>query len=302
MARKASGKGIPSWFELEKYNYLSDLDAAGWLLLLDRLIPLMKIRVPDEITGEGRDGAVRLLTERFIALQEGKFSTGRSWRVRSYLRPIHGFGFGTVQALDNHAVAWMGATLARLPGGEKFMRSLKQAEDARMAGDYSKANRLGRRLGDQREFGDKPFFVTLRDSDLLSERGSSLTPNRAISVRLSAPDDIIVEDFKRWLADMRKLDHHVAAKRSFGRADFATWIERGYVPLALIEAWAAITGEKPTLGVLCETVFPGKYEVDDIRKTYRPGMRAWLTAATAEGLAAQTARDLEANGQEEGSG
>lgn len=293
MVRHTASSRIPGWFNLEAYSQLPVLDASGWLKVLVDLHMILECDAADFVD-ETADGALAMdvIEGMFTQFQLGSSRDVYDWLKEKYAVDPAVYDFGTTQSLNNWTVARMGATLERLDRGKEFMRGMRRLVDQDLRRDYKGLNRAHRRLDAFRDFSEQPFFVALRDSTLRSDSGKALTTNRAISVDMSAPDDIILADFKSWLGEMRKLEHHRAARRSFTEADYQKWARNGYVPLLLLDKWRVLTGVKITLGDLCDAAFPDgrRVEVDDLRKTLLPNAYSWATKETIEALAAQASR------------
>jgi hypothetical protein len=216
MARHSASSRIPGWFNLDAYSQLSGLDASGWLKVLVDLQMILECDASYFID-EAADGALAIdvIEDMFIQFQLGSSREGYDSIKEKYKADPAVYNFGTTQSLSNWTVARMGATLELLDGGRQFMGAMRRLVARDVRRDYVGYRRAYQRLDALESFAQKPFFVALRDSSLQSDSGKALTTNRAISVDMSAPDDIILSDFKSWLAEMRKLEHHRAARRSF---------------------------------------------------------------------------------------
>ena len=161
--------------------------------------------------------------------------------------------------------------------------------------EFKEARKAAQALEPLDDFASTPFFISLRDSRHLSGSGLLLPRRRTLSVNMRAPDEILRKDFDRWLQAMRALQGHQAAKKPFTEADFKRWVRNGYVPLLVLSKWKEITGTKITYGDLCDAAFPPgrRVEVDDVRKTFLPNAKAWVSTETIDALAAQAAREDE---------
>lgn len=294
MARNKATSRIPSWFNLAAYDDLSGMDASGWLKVLEDLLILLGYEQADFVDEDsGETLAMDILEDAFVQFQAGSSRHGFGRRMQKYVVDPSVYDFGTTRSLSIWTVARMGATLEHLEDGRKFMGAMRRLVNQEQKGGYAALQRAHSRLRAFEEFSDKPFFVALRDSSLRNDSGNALTTNRAISVDMSAPDDILLADFKNWLVEMRKLEHHRAARRSFTRADFQKWSRNAYVPLLVLDKWKRLTGSRLTQGDICDAAFPSgqRVEVDDLRKTLLPNALAWASTETVEALAAQASRD-----------
>ncbi|MGH8036508.1 MAG: DUF6387 family protein [Stenotrophomonas sp.] len=296
MARNKAHSRVPSWFNLAAYDRLAGMDAAGWLEVLEALLMLLDSDVEDLVGhASGSTPDLSELEKPFLRFQANP-SRGRlnRWKRKYSVNPA-AYEFGTTRSLSIGVVARMGATLEHLEGGKKFMRDMRLLVRNEQQEEYSFVGmrRAYERLGASLELSATPFFVALRESSLRGDSGPGLTTNRAISVDMSAPDDIIVEDFRSWLAEMRKLEHHRAARRRFTATDYQKWVRNGYVPLLVLDKWKRLTGARFTYPDFCDAAFPQglRVEVDDLRKTLFPNARAWASSETIEALAAQAARE-----------
>jgi len=303
MARRSKESPIPTWFDLQSYVYLADLDSAGWLKLLVQLRMLFECASMDrgEFGAEDPEDIEDYLANLFIAFQQGSDRDGLDWHRDRYTDDAQSYGFGSVQSLSVGVVARMGATAELIEGGKEISGIYRRVVRAENRGDYAAWRKCDKELEQYEDQMSVPYFVALRDSTLKRESGSALTSNRAVAIDLNVPDDAIISDLKRWLAEMRKLEHHRAAKRSFGQQDFSKWISHGYVPLLVLDVWKKMTGVRLTYGDMCDAAFPIERgaQVDDVRKTFLPGARSWASQETIHALAAQAARERPAGQPEE---
>lgn len=296
MPRPKPASRIPDWFKLEAYDRLSCLDANGWLTVVSALRLLLD-EIPDFYRNDDDDADLNLeeLETTFISFQEDEGKGWADWKKEDYAVDRDAFDFGSVQSLSNWTVAHMGATLSHIPNGTELLAGVKKAVALEGAREFRAARKAAQDLESLDEFANTPFFISLRDSRHLSASGLSLPRRRTLSVNMRAPDEILRKDFDRWLQAMRALQGHQAAKKPFTDTDFKRWVRNAYVPLLVLNKWKEITGAKITYGDLCDAAFPPgrRVEVDDVRKTFLPNAKAWVSTETIDALAAQAAREDE---------
>ncbi|KOO80414.1 DUF6387 family protein [Stenotrophomonas pavanii] len=304
MARTKSASRIPDWFDLNAYGDLTDFATEDWLNLLVELSIVSDVsEILHSVVEDDAEHRVEL-EKMFSNLQKSLGRQGHEWWKEKYASNPEVYAFGSVASITNWTVAQMAARLEQLEGSQDLVRSSRRVIECELSADYEAWLEAKDQVRTYEEFGRIPFFVALRDSPEFAKSALPLTNNRAVAIDLSVPDATIRQDFDKWLAAMRQLDSHRAAKRPFSRADYSRWIQSGYVPLLVLDHWRRLTGEKITYGDMCDAAFPAgrRVEVDDIRKTLLPNARAWASKENIEALAVQAANEDAAQMQENSGG
>lgn len=293
MPRKRSdGSGIPRWFALSNYDHLSSMDATGWTRVVADLALARQEDTSLYFEGLDRDDRLAVADKLFSGLATDRSAKFAEHVIRSHRDAEHNLKFGGVWSLDNGVVARMAATLAHFPEGPRAIESMSDIL-SRVLHREPLPERTHRLLRKHGGFLRKPYFLTLREASLFQNTEVASTPNRAVSVNLELPDEILIEDFRRWLRQVRELDKQPVAPRPFGPSDYQRWIEHGYVPLLVLRMWAEYTDTSLTWQDLATAAFPASMVVSEnnVRRTYWPGAEKWATKETMHALAAQAAKD-----------
>lgn len=109
-----------------------------------------------------------------------------------------------------------------------------------------------------------------------------------LQVYMEAPDDVIVESFKRWLSSKRKSNAYThAAVRKFTPGDLAEWSSKrvlAYIDLTLL---ANLLGARITAHKMGDLLFPEYSDIDlaeRIRKTVAPTAKKLMSFDFQESL------------------
>lgn len=304
MASTKSASRIPTWFDLNAYDDLTGFATENWLNLIVELSIVSDVsEILHSVVEDDAEHRVEL-EKMFSTLQKSLGRQGHEWWKEKYASNPEIYAFGSVASITNWTVAQMAARLEKLEGSQELVGSSRRVIECELSADYEAWLEAKEQVRTYEEFGRIPFFVALRDSPEFAKSALPLTNNRAVAIDLSVPDATIRQDFDKWLAAMRQLDSHRAAKRPFSRADYSRWIQSGYVPLLVLDHWRRLTGDKITYGDMCDAAFPAgrRVEVDDIRKTLLPNARAWASKENIEALAVQAANEDAAQIQENSGG
>lgn len=273
---------LPLWFTGAEYGHLANYDALEWSLLLAYLLALRADLQSGELikrwrrqyadtvaemnpTGEQIvDAALRLHLTTPVSEKLIKASYERA--VKHPLRSLQFIGLQSIHA--GHRVG-----IATTVDKEAI---------------YGKSHATRMRARAQMMKDSTPFFV-----DLIPDTPSGYNFQRSsgvIAVDMWLPDDILIANFKRWLAAARSLRKQFAARRLFNQNDFARWVDDGFVPYSLLRMWATFRGVEISQPVFVEALFPNRRSVtvDQFRKTKIPNYEDWFSYATLELLEAQS--------------
>jgi hypothetical protein len=274
-------KGIPAWFDLSRYNFLRELDAAGWGNVVFKLLNLDSLN--DEEIDAIFDGDLTISkSERLEFLFNDV-----AWLIDPeplWSRPtLHNFSaerfaFSGVSSVTCGVLANMSLALEKVDRGQEmieYARARKQRASARPAKEVAK---------EISESLNKPFFLAVREASKQSP-----PPLRAVTVDLGLPDQMLVSGFKDWLTAMRRFEYQKAGKKTFSRNDFAKWVDLKYVPLFILKRWSELAGFELTYADMAEVLFPNRSKptAEDIRKTHWKNVRKWVSQPTQDALTAQ---------------
>jgi len=119
-------------------------------------------------------------------------------------------------------------------------------------------------------------------------------------VDLGLPDEMLVSDFKGWLAlkrlEMKEHGRRTPPKGEFGDADFAEWQKKRALAYIDLELFCSLAGHRLTDKQFANLLFPEEFDVDTterVRKVVRPCASFLMDYTTIEVLDAQAAREAE---------
>jgi hypothetical protein len=139
---------------------------------------------------------------------------------------------------------------------------------------------------DQLKLARTPINLVYRDRDI-----STLpTSPTHVTVELAATDKQIMDDFRKWLTEYRKIINHEIIKNSFTQSDFDYWIRYCIIPYIDLTLIAKYKGKKLTQNKLARLIFPNEYDIDivgRIRQVTKPIAERLLKKNTCLALRAQ---------------
>jgi hypothetical protein len=100
----------------------------------------------------------------------------------------------------------------------------------------------------------------------------------SLIVDLTAPDNEVIAEFKRWLVDMRN-EQNCGEKSIITQKDLDDWVSSGLLPYIDLTLWARSQNASINQHVMGEAIFPDEDSVettDRIRRTTRPKAQALL--------------------------
>lgn len=104
-----------------------------------------------------------------------------------------------------------------------------------------------------------------------------------LHVGTHVPDEVIINDFKKWLSFRRKHHNEKFREKSFSKQDFDDWSEKKMLPYIDLLIWQDITSTKLTLTEIGEHLYGNYTSVnvsDRIRHTVRPLSKTLLDDQT----------------------
>lgn len=146
------------------------------------------------------------------------------------------------------------------------------------------------------EANEHPEIPALLDGgfiDLLCERFPSSRYREEIYVDLNAPDTLLLDDFKAWLAGKRKTRKSSAPKRLISSADIQGWCRYRVLAFIDIDLFCHFTDTEISHATLGNILFPEDYDVDlpeRIRKVVKPMAERIMNSEFVSSIDEQAAR------------
>ncbi len=278
---------MPSWFDLANFDYLKSLGAKDWA----SVITYLRWRGEDDfisyLQGPDCDFSIDEVFAQPLLPEEEEEDDAIRNRILQYrygTDPAK-FMFRGVAALTNSVVSYLADEIRSIPEAA-FLQGKRVARGGKKRG---KPFHL---TPEQESYAGRPFFLTLQEVITVRGDPEPLTCNRAISVNMSLPDDMLVDDFRDWLKASRSLSFHKAAPKVFTKNDFAKWCDYRLVPYSILTYWAKAIDAEITHSAMAAALFPNSRMIgpDHIRKTIKPAWEAWLCPETVDALHAQAAK------------
>ncbi|QBQ53372.1 DUF6387 family protein [Nitrosococcus wardiae] len=250
---------LPEWFELAKYEGVSELDTAGWYYQLSIRRNIydnpISVHASDE---EKRDSRYQSFLYALEAItQYGLFPSpdfSDSERLALFLL-LQGCGSPSVRPLTCAGISMASWTIEQRPK----MGLIKAAQTA-----YDSPSQL------------------------------SLGGPAHITVDLRATDKQLKDDFEKWLRDCRREVERQARKRKFSETNFRDWACYQVLPCIDLLLWERYQGVQYTNSLLADSLFPDEVASDEkIRKTVKPTVNELLDLSTIAALGLQAQRSID---------
>ena len=109
-----------------------------------------------------------------------------------------------------------------------------------------------------------------------------------VEVDLSRPDEVIIQDFRAWLSQIRRSGRQAPRRDAYTPQHHAKWCDYKLVQITLLDFWAVQCGyaRRPPPQLILDLFFAGRHDVDGerIRKVIRPYQFSWLSDATLSAM------------------
>ena len=112
-----------------------------------------------------------------------------------------------------------------------------------------------------------------------------------VIVNMMAPDEFILEDFKRWLSFQRRYSGFTSRIKKIEKKDFDDWSEKKVLAYIDLMIWQNLTSTVFTQQQIGEALFPNEIGVslgERIRKTIKPLAEELLEKRMLENLISQS--------------
>lgn len=253
-----------SWFDLKKYDKLSELDLIGWYTQLD----FRKVMLYCGLTKEQSEPFILRIKENPIIANYDNSSTVNynnllGFEESDYLYPFSSF-------------------------------SVKNATTLYITPEC--ANIVSRPLFSQQELTNPPqnFIFSFLDTRLNNTNKSLAN----VTIDLQATNEQIISDFKHWLTEYRKVADYPAIQKkdsstplkAFTEKERAEWVKHRILPYIDLRLIAEFEGKKIKKDTLAELIFPDEYfsnPDEKIKKTIKPIADWLLSEATRKAIEAQ---------------
>lgn len=246
---------LPRWFDLAKYQSVNHLDLDGWLInfvwratYINALREdIQKYRDEIENTFYEKNGNL-LIKARKNNYDWKKPRLPRGRQSHPDLRKL------TVRSLE----VWKIALIINWVNAGRYELS-KRLIDAAKRIDLSDA--------ELDAFMNEPFDILDRNEIMGTDFGDV-----RVEVDLFAPDKLILEDFKHWLAAARSV-FEIPTRKMFSKSEVAKWADFRLLPYLDLSLWAALEQVIIPYAVLGNALFPDEYDVDlpeRIRRVTKP--------------------------------
>lgn len=232
---------LPSWFKLENYNDAALLDIGGWHenLLWRKWLKEALSRAPDRFKSENEP--------KFIEDQMKQIMSDPIQKERRISIEIQS---PSVEFLTPYT---MGALYNELNEQQIETLNIELNREFTSLEDLEKSHK-------EHPWMIAPLINLLPDYDSVP-----------VMVDIHLPDELIIEEFKKWLKDARKTIDTFSKTKRARQQNFDLWISAGVLPYIDLSIWSETTRTAIPDRVYADAIFPrGDGGEDKVRKTTRP--------------------------------
>ena len=300
--KRLTANQIPKWFKLSKYDDTSKMTLATWLDNLYWRYDLLSMS-DERLVAMRKEIDSHFETLETMAFENMRYARGEI-TYSGELR-FDALETGTVNSLRVSYVAHCVADAAT-GYGELGPRLAKLAEKLNEA-ELNPVQEDEIIDGETQQLLDLPMDTFDREETHSVDR-SSLDPQLVVAlenlggpmsdnvlhvqVDLSAPDKLIVEDFRTWLKVARR-EYSIESKNFFTESMRDDWSEYGVLPFLDLSLWARANGLEITDAIMGEALFSSRDDVDIVermRKVVRPKASWLMNPSVLQAIEAQVLR------------
>lgn len=246
---------LPTWFQLNKYEFATNLDALGWyeqfFVRGTFLYHARDMRENHEVFPDDFKQAMQASREKPHTIIES------DQRLANYCTMVSSCPLITLKKNSTKGLMTIKSITMRDYIGFKFFlrpERIKYIEDWYNMPDSKK----------QIYPKDAPWFNEPISNSFTAQFGNSLD---TVNIDLRSPDSFLIESFKNYLAEKRKT---IAAftKKHLRESDFNHWITLAILPYLDLIIWSIETETHIPNRVLADALYPhGEKGEETIRKT-----------------------------------
>lgn len=277
---KQNDPRIPRWFSLDKYERASNSSFVEWALNLKLRNQVLGVHagLPDRPEYYEKDWA--LLTEiGFLSMDKlsGEYDEAKEDILKS-MELDDGHGFGLVYGLPLRRAYEI---YEEIDSDTKLRQILDKIESQGILHH----KRLEPLSSEERDLSDW-YYSEFTNQSFDSCYGDNDGFNPAVCVDMLAPDEMIVDAFRKWLTAARKRNDEIyqfggpnIAPKKFSERWIARWQKASILPYLDLKIFEQISGVKIPLHVVGNAIFPNTAEFDtteSVRKTTKPLAEAAL--------------------------
>jgi hypothetical protein len=270
---------LPRWFDLSKYEACESFDITDWQIELERrwwlFLPSSKNEMPP------------LEDDIFVHfyITDGCFSDNRYIFAELFANPIGG----------EVTSSWI--SQSEQMKGNLFVKSLDVGAIHWLHNHVSDS--LGTKIDDELSPVERSYFdlidrsdkrFNLSVDDVISNVVTDFGNRKTICLDMTAPDEVLIAEFKAWLLNSREKFKIPAPTRSFTAKDFKKWSDHQVLPYLDLRLWALVQGVTITNKLMGEAIFPDEFDLDTtekIRQTIAPLAKRLISPEIVFSLHAQ---------------
>lgn len=269
-----------SWFKLDKYDGLNDLDLFGWYSLINTrywIHNCFNDLFYDPYCNDS--DKAKILNRINECIKENPIEAGSNvdreqWRIENYGELKYPFNTYSVQSATASDMNYMG-THELL---DDVWRTIEAEDDC--------PTEQGLKLM------MTPYDILLRDYQREHTHWSQYADTAHIRIDLSATDEQIKKDFNHWLSEYRKVVGYESRDKKFTEKNLGDWIKWRLLPYIDLTFIAKFEEKDITHVKAAGLIFPDEYDTDRverIRRTTKPKSEWLMSNETISAIELQIA-------------
>lgn len=276
---------LPQWFRLDKYDDAKKLDTTGWceqlsirsdFLLPNTPPPSERIKVFKPVLEAIREKPIfDVANEEQIARYCYYFHNAIFSELKTKkLKYIPGVHLMTLEELD---IVRRGLTPGRLEYVAKWQDQFKEWDTSKPPIKYE-------------PWIMEPLWRSVRQE---IKEAYGHTGRDVVVVDLCLSDDILIDNFKQFLAIRRAETNRECLVKRSRQNNFSDWISFGVLPYLDLKIWEDETGMSIPYRVMADAIYPaGEGGEETVRKTTIPLANSLIQTNYLEQLVGQAAIEI----------
>ncbi len=289
---------VPDWFDIKNYDSVGGMDLLGWARALQyREFLLSKYAREFYKTNENLverlayvsknpDCGETCWLDQFDDASDDDVINGKPIPVRYDLLDDK-----SVDSLTVGMAAAIWVDITSNGEGAKFKRDLEVGRNLKDPKLKERLTKLENSSIEEFHLTSLPKEAGESDQEYYSRYIQYMGGFTFAQVDIGAPDELLIEDFKKWLTDIRKLTGISTHPQKFTPTEIADWHKKRVLPFIDLTIWGKLMKQNITQHQVGMVLFPDDYDIslsDRVRRTIKPLADNLMKPRTVGAICMQT--------------
>ena len=278
---------LPDWFDLKNYDSVARMDLLDWAIAL-QFREFIKSKQAREVYDSDE-----LLVERLAYVSKAPDCGLSCWHDDADEVVPMPVGYDSLgeYTVKSPSVGMFGIVWGDIIDRGGLAKIKKDLEVGRVPKDTLLAERYER----LQDITYDEFYLShfQKEEDGLEYNNNYLQTMGGFAfaqIDIGAPDEQLIGDFKKWIADIRKQIGISSYPQNFTSADLADWHAKQVLPYIDLTIWAKLMDRNITQQEIGIVLFPDDYNIslsDRVRRTVKPLAEKLMMSSTVGAISMQ---------------